>query len=226
LLSLWAVLAGILVTDVLNPVLLAAVIYSLGTKRPYATACALIAGHTLAYLSAGVLLVFGIEALEHRLSNPEPMDFWIELGVGLVVFGVGVASALPQQRGQSPDFNDRGELSLGSAFGLGVLLNLIGIPFAVPYFAAIAQILKADLPTAANLGLLLGYNLLYALPFALVVLLRVLYRRRAAALLERLNRSVDRIGAFVMPVLLLALGGVLVADAMAFLTRGTPLFTW
>jgi len=32
-----------------------------------------------------------------------------------------------------------------TAFGFGAVINLIGLPFALPYFAALDQILKADL---------------------------------------------------------------------------------
>jgi len=39
----------------------------------------------------------------------------------------------------------RGGLTPVKAFGLGAVINFVGIPFALPYFAALNQILKADL---------------------------------------------------------------------------------
>jgi hypothetical protein len=130
--SLWAVLIPILVADVLNPALLAAMIFALGTPAPFRNALALLLGHTVTYLVMGV--------------------------------------------------------------ALGVLLAL---------------------------GL---YNLLYAVPFAALIALRWLYRRETEWLLAWLRAAMERVGSFLLPALLLLLGGALVADGAAFFRRGKPLF--
>jgi len=46
------------------------------------------------------------------------------------------------------------------------------MPFAIPYFGALDQIMKADLSLGASTFALALYNLLYVLPFALLILLR------------------------------------------------------
>jgi len=51
------------------------------------------------------------------------------------------------------------------------VINFIGIPFALPYFAAIDQILKANLATGDTLVLLVAYNPVYAPPFLVVPIL-------------------------------------------------------
>ncbi len=220
--GLWAVLTPILLIDVLNPVLLAAVIYALGTRRPYASSLSILLGHTLTYFAAGVGLALGLEELEQRLRNPEPIDFWIELALGLILLGVGVAMA----RGSSaqPDFGAADRMGPASGFLTGAIVNLIGIPFAVPYFAALSQILKADLTAAGALGVLVAYNLLYPAPFAAVVAARRIGGRRAEESLRRLSARVDRLGAVLAPLLLLALGAAFVADAAWFFLSGEPLY--
>ena len=52
--DLRAVLIPVLIADVVNPVLFAALIYALGSRRPFALSSALLLGHTAAYLSAGI----------------------------------------------------------------------------------------------------------------------------------------------------------------------------
>jgi hypothetical protein len=58
------------------------VIYALGSRRPYTNAAALITGHTLAYMSAGIVLAIGFEWLSALLANPRPIDFVIEAILG------------------------------------------------------------------------------------------------------------------------------------------------
>jgi cytochrome c biogenesis protein CcdA len=134
-------------------VLLAGVLFELGSRRPFVLASALLAGHTAMYLG----------------------------------------------------------------------VNLIGIPFAVPYFGAIAQILRADLSEAGSLLALAGYNLLYALPFALVILARWRFGARAEGPLRTLNGWMERGSSILVPFLLLGLGALFAADALAFLLAGVPL---
>ena len=143
--SLWAILAPILLLDLLNPVLLAAVIYALGTQRAMANAVAILLGHTASYFAAGIGLALGIEALTERLRNPEPMDFGIEIGLGMLLLAAGFAMA--RGGGGESDFGEAERLSPGSSFAMGGVINLIGLPFAIPYFAAIGRMTAAEIST-------------------------------------------------------------------------------
>ncbi|MDJ0851788.1 MAG: GAP family protein [Myxococcota bacterium] len=220
--DLWAVLVPILVADVVNPVLLAGVIYELGSSRPVANSSALLLGHTTAYFFAGVALGIGIEAITERLANPEPIDFVIEGVLGVALLAVGVAMARGKQAEQEFEEDD-GHGPLNS-FALGAIVNLIGIPFAIPYFGAIAQILKADLAWNPSLTVLLVYNLIYALPFALVIVARVVFRKRADEPLRRLNQGMERVSGVLAPLLLILLGAAFLLDAGWYFVRGVPLY--
>ena len=222
--SLWAVLIPILVTDVLNPALLAAVIFALGTPAPFRNALALLLGHTVTYLVMGVVLALLLQEVYQLLENPRPLHFVIELGIGAALLVVGALAARPEQRGAERDFGEEEAFGAGAAFLMGMVLNLIGIPFAIPYFAALDRIIDAHQDWPGALLVLALYNLLYALPFAALVGLRWLYRRETERLLARLHAAMERVGAFLVPALLLLLGGGLVADAAAYFLRGKPLF--
>jgi len=220
-LSLWAVLAPILLVDLLNPVLLAAVTYALGTQRAIANASAIILGHTATYFAVGIGLALGIESLQQRLQNPEPTDFAIEIALGVILLGVGFAMT----RTSGPPAVERGAgPSPWACFGMGAVINLIGIPFAVPYFGAIGQILKADLSAPEAFAVLGVYNLLYPLPFAAVVAARAMAGERADEPLRKLTDLVNRAGAILGPGMLLLLGAAFLADGVWYFLRGQPLF--
>jgi len=104
------------------------------------------------------------------------------------------------------------------------VINFIGIPFALPYFAAIDQIMKGNFAAGDTLVLLVAYNLVYALPFLVVPILAATLGERSRPILQRLNETLDRASAFVMPVLLGLAGLALVADAVLYFTTGEGLF--
>jgi hypothetical protein len=98
------------------------------------------------------------------------------------------------------------------------------MPFAIPYFAVLGQILKADLDWMGALMVLLIYNLLYVLPFSLLIFIRLIYRQESDVLFKSISDGMERLSGVVMPILLFLLGGALLADAFVFFSTGAPLF--
>lgn len=219
--EIWTSLIPILIADLLNPVLFAFMVYAAGTDRPIANSSAMLLGHTVAYLVVGIVLSFGLEAVSHRLANPKRIDFFIEVIVGVILLWVAwqsrsVENKDPEERTTS--------ISPISAFGLGMFINFIGLPFAVPYFAALSQILKTDPSFLQAFFMLLAYNLLYALPFAIVPSLVAVMGQRSQPVLQKINAVLDRVSAFLMPILLALVGLALLADAMTYFWTGSSLF--
>ena len=220
--DLWAVLLPILLADVLNPVLFAFMVYAVGTDRPVINPLAALTGHTIAYLTFGILLALAFETISKRLDNPEPMDF----GIGLVI-GVLLLWAAWRSRGSQGEEKQEprpGRLTPARAFGIGAVINIIGLPFALPYFAALDQILKADLSAAGATLVIVGYNLGYALPFLVIPVLAIALGERSRPVLARINQKVDRASAILMPLMLGLVGIALVADAVAYFATGKGLF--
>ena len=93
----------------------------------------------------------------------------------------------------------------------------------MPYFAALNQILKADLTIIDSVIVLFAYNLLYALPFVIVPVLVAMNGERSQSLLKRINLVVERASAYLMPALLAIAGFALVGDAIKFLLTGKGL---
>ena len=110
------------------------------------------------------------------------------------------------------------------SFAIGAIINIIGLPFALPYFAALNQILKAELNVTSSVIVLAGYNLFYALPFLVVPLLVMVMGESSRPVLARINEKVDKVSAYLMPLMLTLVGIALVADALMYFTTSKGLF--
>ncbi len=221
MIDIWFTLIPILLTDIVNPVLFTFLVYGTSTKHPIINSTTILFGHTLAYFCVGVILALGLEQITERLANPQQIDFIIGLLIGILLLWVALRSRIKDQKSQA---EDRGDLTVVKAFGLGAVVNFIGIPFALPYFAALDQILKADFTVTESLLVLGGYNILYPLPFVIVPVMVAILGERSRPLLQRINDSLDKFSSFLMPVLLVLVGLCLVIDAISYFVTGEGLF--
>lgn len=219
--ELWMTLIPILIADVVNPVLFAFLVYAAGTNRPVVNSSAVLLGHTLAYFGAGVVIAIGIEQISDHLSNPQQIDYIIGFVIGVILLWVGFLSWKTEKTEQAEESRTMTPLS---AIGLGAIVNFMGLPFALPYFAALDQILKADLTPMTSLGVLAGYNVLYALPFALVPVLSATSGQKSQEMLRKINDWLVGISNFVMPILLVLVGLALIVDSMIYFVTGYEMF--
>jgi cytochrome c biogenesis protein CcdA len=214
-------LVPLLVIDVLNPVLFALMIVAVSSSRPIANSTALLAGHTASYLVSGVIIAIGLNRITDRFNNPLPVDFVIELLLGLLCLWAALAS---RNGAASKDKTPERELTPVFCLGYGAVVNFIGVPFAIPYFAAVDQILKANLSTESSISALVAYNIAYAIPFLLVPILVFFIGERSKPVLTNISDLMSSLVDKIMPVVLLFLGLALTADAIAFLVAGKALW--
>ena len=217
----WAILFPILLSDVINPVLFTFMVYAAGSKRPVATSSAMLLGHTAAYIISGVILADSIEQLSTRLANPLTIDFVIEFVIGCAL--LWLLLRMRKDSGKRPD-EQTPEFTVWKAFTFGAVVNLIGIPFAVPYFAAIDQLLKSGLDTSGMVTALVIYNAAYALPFLLIPLLTAVMGDKSKPILARVNSIMEKASDFIMPILLVAIALALLTDSVWFFVRGESFF--
>ena len=211
----------ILLSDVLNPVLFTFMLYAVGSNRPVATSSAMLLGHTATYITSGVILAYTLEKLSTRLVNPRTIDFVIEFVIAIALLWLVLRTR--KDKGKRPDESTT-EFTIWKAFAFGAVVNLIGIPFALPYFAAIDQLLKSGLDTAGVVTGLVIYNLAYALPFALIPVLTVVMGDRSKPILARINGLMEKASDVIMPLLLLAIGLALLLDSVWYFVRGESFF--
>lgn len=221
MIELSAVLAPFLIADIVNPVLFAFMVYAAGTTMPVWNSSAVLLGHTLAYFVSGVALALGFDRIADYLASPGAFDYLIGFVVGVLLLWVAFR---PGKKTEQRRPETGGSLTPVKAFSLGAVVNFVGVPFALPYFAVLDQILKANLSVAESLVVLVGYNLAYALPFVIVPVLVATLGDRSGPLLQRINGVLERISGFLMPLLLALVGLALVADALLYLATGVGLF--
>lgn len=221
MLELLPVLLPLLLVDVLNPVLFATLVFAAGSGRPFANSVSMLLGHTLAYFAAGIVVALGIERLTERLANPQAID--VALG-GLV--GLGLLWMVFQTKRNGAPGTDEPDWALTPqrCLRFGAIVSFVGVPFALPYFAVVDQIVRAELVTVEALVTLAIYNVAYALPFAVVPVLVVVAGARAQPLLSKMNGMLARVADFAMPWLLGLVGLALVADSISYFTRGAGLW--
>ena len=219
--ALLPTLFPVLLVDILNPVLFAVLVFAVGSKRPIINSSAILIGHTAAYFIAGVAVSHGMEQIAARLANPHPIDFMLSGVVGLGLLWMVVRT----KKDGAPVANEpEWELTPAKCFGFGAIFNFIGIPFALPYFAVIDQILKADLSSAESFTTLAIYNIAYALPFVVVPAMVAIAGDSAKPFLERVSSFIARAADIVMPWMLGLLGLALLADSVAYFYRGEGLW--
>ena len=201
---------------------IAVVVTSLAARQPYLTAIAFIAGKFLPQFIFGLLIVIGLDSAFDQISvwasdvwrNPNALAVSLQLVIGaiMVVFGYHLSRVGPTPLDNTPS----AAMTPANAFTLGAGLTVFGLPANLFYFAAIDQILRADLLIPGTLKAVLFYNVVFLAPLMLVVLSRWLFGTRADPLFEAVARFTQQRGKRIVFFGMLGIGAVLVADAIGW----------
>lgn len=230
--ELLSVLVSIALIDStsITPLALVPLATILGGKHPYGTSFAFLAGLFVSYLVMALGFLFGLSAVlmrvntwvSYRWNNPEPADFGFQILVGLVmlVFGLRIAEKRKEKSGGREVPSD---VTPASAFWFGCILNVVGFPGALPYFAAADRIVQADLPALEASLAVTFYVVVFLLPLTAIVVLRAVLGSRMDAVMQSIRGFFDTWGKRLIMVLLILLGLILVVDGVVYFLRGNPL---
>ena len=215
--QLLIILLPILIADVINPVLLGGTIYTLGSRHPYVNTVAMLLGFFVTYLIAGLIIAVSLETLIDTFHIPLYFDYILELIVAGLLFYF--AWKQYRQGDQHPEkkLKHDEKMTLWQSIRLGIQVNVVGLAFAIPYLAAIDQILKVEISVTATFFVLLLYNIVYVLPFALLIVIRRIYHSESTAIFETINLWMHRVYEKYMPIIFLMIGILLVEDAVSYL---------
>ncbi len=108
------------------------------------------------------------------------------------------------------------------AFTIAVGLMVVGIPGALPYLAAIDQLLRADLTGFEMVLTLIYYNVLFILPIVALVCIRMFFPHQSDRIFDFINNLFEKWGRRVIMTLLVILGFVMVLDGIGWFL-GMPL---
>ena len=206
--------------DSLNPSAIALQVYLLGTTKPIPRSLAFVIGIFLAYWTSGLLAVLGLnQFIQTVIANSgfslsTPLLYTIQLLIGIILLVVGTMLRIPAQ---TEPVKTPTKLTLARTFLLGMSVTVLELPTALPYFAAIEQIARANLDMLSIVSILALYNLIFVLPPIALVVLYLLFHRQSfvLSLLQRINRSIAIYSPHILRFVLLGLGIFLIADCLS-----------
>ena len=213
-------LMAIAALDSLNPSAIALQVYLLGTTKPIPRSLAFVIGIFLAYWTSGLLAVLGLnQFIQTVIANSgfslsTPLLYTIQLLIGIILLVVGTMLRIPAQ---TEPVKTPTKLTLARTFLLGMSVTVLELPTALPYFAAIEQIARANLDMLSIVSILALYNLIFVLPPIALVVLYLLFHRQSfvLSLLQRINRSIAIYSPHILRFVLLGLGIFLIADCLS-----------
>ena len=222
--NLLAILTSIaLVNSVLFlPTGITGIAASLATQRPFLTAIAFVAGKFTPHFLFGLLIAVGLDAafdylkLRAREAWQDP-DYWL-VGVQMIIGIAMIVVATLVSRGSKDPTSPKSTKPVTplSAFSVSAGVTLVGLPGALLYFAAIDQVLRANLASPSVVIAILYYNLVLVSPLALIVLLRRLLGTKVDPLFSAISRFFERWGKKIVLLALLGVGAVLALDAIGW----------
>ncbi len=226
MLELLITLTSISLLDSLSavPIALLPLAIILNSRQPTLGALCFIAGGFLVYFIFGIIISLGLDSLiheyaakfiSHMKSEPNAVELAIQilLGISMIYFAWQFSKKAPKQT-QAKTYNS--DIRPTQAFTLSATINIIGMWGALPYFAAISQILKANIETTTTVWLLFYYNIIFALPLIAFIILHKITGEKANKTLNYITDFFTHWGKQLFIYALYLLGPLLIADGIGW----------
>lgn len=206
------------------PIALIPLAIILNGRTPLAGSICFISGGFIVYFLFGLFILLGLDTLIDKYaekfilymkSEPDCVELVIQILIGFIMiyFAWQFSRKAPQSNKIKSYDSD---ITPMQAFVLSASINIIGMWGALPYFAAMAQILKADLETATMIWILIYYNLVFALPLIGFILLRMLMGDKASVILSKVTNFFSHWGKQIIVISLYLLGFLLITDGVGW----------
>lgn len=206
------------------PIALIPLAIILNGRSPMTGSLSFIAGGFIVYFIFGIFILMGLDTLIDRYaekfilymkSEPDCVELVIQILIGFIMiyFAWQFSRKAPENSRTKPYDSD---ITPVQAFTLSASINIIGMWGALPYFAAMAQILKADLETTTMIWILAYYNLVFALPLIGFIILRMAMGNKATRLLNNITNFFSHWGKQIFVLSLYLLGPLLIADGIGW----------
>ena len=165
-------------------------------------------------LAAGLVMLAGPGSALHGLvSRASPTLVHVgQIVGGAVAVVVGIGLFVHHAHDSDPDAEAR-KFEHRSPVALGALIAALDLPTAFPYLGVIVAVISASIATAEQVGLIVIYNVCYALPLITVAAVRAIAGERAKKPLAAVRRAVERWGSRVF-------GAIALLAGTLFLYRG------
>jgi cytochrome c biogenesis protein CcdA len=214
------VVLSLAVADSVNPVTIAVALYLASTDSSWSRLAGFAAGVFGVYALGGVVLILGPgQLLDTATTGSDARAFHVASIVLGALLLIGAVVLFRRRRHTATAGAAVARLDARSALALGAGVTALDLPTAFPYFAALAAIVGSGIAIGSQLVLLAAFNVIYVLPLALILVVRMIAGERGEPVLARARGMIDR----VAPTLLVALtavtgGGLLVRGAYGLLS--------
>ena len=206
------------------PIALIPLAIILNGRTPMTGSLSFISGGFIVYFIFGLFILLGLDTLIDKYaerfilymkSEPDCVELVIQILIGLIM--IYFAWQFSRKAPQENKINSYGsDITPAQAFVMSATINIIGMWGALPYFAAMAQILKADLETASMIWILIYYNLVFVLPLIGFIVLRIMMGDKATVILNRMTALFSHWGKQIIVLSLYVLGPLLIADGVGW----------
>lgn len=199
--------------DSINPSAIVVTLYLLSGGRAPAQIGVYVAAIFLTYLTLGVMMMLGIEALLPSLGTvgSSRLGFIVQglIGLAMLLYAIRAPTTARSASRVEPRASSYAALAL-----LGVTVTTMELPTAVPYFGAIALLTTADLPMAQWMPLLVVYNAIFVLPPVLLLMGHIVFGRRLDARYADLRERLQAGARETMLWILGLVGGALLVSSV------------
>ncbi len=210
------------------PLSILPLIILLSGRRPVLGSVAFLTGIFPTYLILGILILLGLSSVFDQINvhltqiwkHPDTLYLILQIIIGVILLVFGFRR--PRARDSRGDSGISESITPSKAFIIAAGLVIIGIPGALPYLAAIDQLLRADLTRFEVVLALLYYNVVFILPLSVLVFIRVLFPNQSDRIFDFIKDLIAKWGRRVIVTLLVILGLVMVVDGIGWFL-GIPL---
>jgi cytochrome c biogenesis protein CcdA len=194
----------------------------LSSDRPVLVSASFIVGTFVTYFAMSVLVFMGLDSLIDAASgrlaqwweNPRTICLYAQIAIGAAML---IIASTMMQPGRKPPERQLKSISPASVFVFAALLVVIGIPGAIPLFAAIDLLIREDTSDTTAVFTLLYYNVIFVLPLVAMVIIRIVMGDRSNRVFEAISDFLTVWGKRLVIVVLLVLGLALIADGIGWL---------
>jgi len=207
----------------------------LTTAHPNRNAAGYLAGLSTAYFACGFAGYFVIGGLRRFLDEifglqriPDAVYYQSEFLAGLVLAGLGAAYFFRSKKPKKSRLENwvhrrLDDMSPWMAFGIGAFISLSSFPASTPYLIALAKYAAMGQGLPAVLGLILLYNMGYALPMILVWVAYEFYLEKTEGHHQALHAKANQLNVHLTTWTLVGFGAFSMADAGLYFATGHAL---
>jgi cytochrome c biogenesis protein CcdA len=208
----------------------------LTTVKPVKNATCYLAGLMGAYFACGLTGFIALDQVRVLIGRffpstknfSDPQYYQSELLSGFAMVAIGIWYFRKKRYAQPGNVQNILIAKLRSmnglfAFGFGVFISVTSFPFSIPYLVALGKYAALNLSFPAATGLIVVYNIGYALPMIVVLIVYLIARRGTVDLNDILHEKARILNVQLTTWALAGVGVFSMLDAGCYFTIGHAL---